>query len=123
LSQVEVHLFDDDGEVAVWLDTGVTVQDGLCIGLGATRPLAINDALQTLREAVKTLDKAAYDGGARIAVTDLTDDERLTAIFQRYHGHMDTLELTPDARAQLALDLGVLCGMCTRLLHARQGAR
>jgi len=58
----------------------------------------------------------------------MTPDEqqRLERIVRRYHGQMDTLELTPDTRAQLAFDLGWLIGLgmrCQQLEAAPAGAQ
>jgi hypothetical protein len=64
---IRVHLFDDAGGIAIWLDTEIAEHDGLCIGLGKTRPLAINDALLELRAAVRVLEAAEYDMGRAIA--------------------------------------------------------
>ena len=46
-----------------------------------------------------------------------TDAQRLQRIMARYHGQMDTFELTPETRTQLAYDLGWLTGMCDRFLR------
>jgi len=45
------------------------------------------------------------------------DRTTLNRIASRYAGRMDTLELTEATRAQLAFDLGMLIGMCMRLLE------
>ena len=51
----------------------------------------------------------------------LTDRVAVARIIKRYHGRMDTLELTPEVRAQLAYDLGFLAGLCHRLLEKDRG--
>jgi hypothetical protein len=58
--QPKLHVFQQDGpprpyEWAVWLNTGVSDFDGLCIGIGATRDEAIADAVKVLEWATERL--------------------------------------------------------------------
>lgn len=48
-----IHLFEEDGEWQVWTDTGLEedgkpVFDGRCIGVGATKTAALQDAFAEL---------------------------------------------------------------------------
>lgn len=52
-----------------------------------------------------------------------TDDDRATlnTLVERYHGKLDKLDLNErSARAQLALDLGVMMGTIIRLLREKE---
>lgn len=48
--------FKDDGEVDVWLNTGVYENDGLCIGAGKTKKSAINRAIAELKKHIRSLE-------------------------------------------------------------------
>lgn len=63
-----VHLRRDGNEIEVWLDTDIASLDGLCIGLGATVPIALEDAKLELRVALRALEQAEYDGTLRECV-------------------------------------------------------
>jgi len=55
-----------------------------------------------------------------------TDSQMVREIFARYYGKFETLTrdaANPDWRAQLALDLGFLLGLCTRLLDEQAAAK
>ena len=48
---------NDDGGVEVWLNTGVTDYDGLCIGTGDTRDAAVGDAVAALEWLTEALQR------------------------------------------------------------------
>lgn len=57
-------------------------------------------------------------------LTEMDDDEFVTAIFERYRGRFTELDFSGDAvRSQLALDLGMLIGLTCRLLSERNAKR
>lgn len=57
-------------------------------------------------------------------LTSLSDDEFLDVIFARYRGQFTALDFSEDAtRSQLALDLGMLIGLATRLVYERDALR
>lgn len=55
-----VHIVEPDGVMhdsyEVWLSTEIQDFDGLCIGTGDTREVALDDARQTLQRVTLTLD-------------------------------------------------------------------
>lgn len=44
-------------QAAIWLDTEVAIGDGLVVGCGATPLTALEEAQQTLREALARVDE------------------------------------------------------------------
>ena len=55
-----LHLYEEDGEWAIWLDTEPGVQKlGLCIGCSNTRNAAIRDAERLLRTAAEAVNNLA----------------------------------------------------------------
>ena len=50
-----VHAFQDWGDWAIWLDTEIGERDGLCIGLGKTLGIAVEDAMHELKNALRVL--------------------------------------------------------------------
>lgn len=49
VGQPELHIYEeDDGSWAVWINTGVSDFDGLCIATGATRDDAVKEAVQVI---------------------------------------------------------------------------
>lgn len=51
--QPELHVYQDahSGEWSVWLNTGISDNDGLCIGHGSTRDEAVADAVNVVEWA------------------------------------------------------------------------
>lgn len=56
-----LHFLPDD--LVVWLDTDIGIQDGLCIGVGATRRDTILDAIRELRDRLVGLERALGEDG------------------------------------------------------------
>jgi len=54
-----VHVFDAGADVAVWLDTDIGEEDGICLGLGPTTRDAIEAARANLELALVTLNNLA----------------------------------------------------------------
>lgn len=50
-----LHVYEEDGEYHVWLNTGVSDHDGLCIGIGLDRQTAVTQAVGSLEWALETL--------------------------------------------------------------------
>lgn len=51
-----LHWIEEDG--ALWLDTDVSTEDGLVIGVGATLLEAVDDAIVELRQRLADLESA-----------------------------------------------------------------
>jgi hypothetical protein len=60
---MKIHLFGEEGDYAIWIDTDVQPRDGLCIGVGETLAAAKADAASELRAALDAVDALA-DGDA-----------------------------------------------------------
>lgn len=58
MSVVHVVEATDANDAEVWIDTEDFVFDGLCLGTGTTRPLAIAQAEAELRRHLATLEAA-----------------------------------------------------------------
>lgn len=57
----QLHIVDEDGEIAVWLDTEGSMKDGTIIGSGPTQDIALRNARGTLLELVGELEDMASD--------------------------------------------------------------
>lgn len=53
-----VYVIDRNGEVEVWLDSGLEIGTGLCVGVGRSRAEAIDDGIDELSAAVDKLKEA-----------------------------------------------------------------
>ena len=56
-----IHVYQEGGEWCVWLNTEASNFDGLCIGIGATRDLAVTQAVQALEAIVDFLQEPPPD--------------------------------------------------------------
>lgn len=62
-----VHIIQSNrAETEVWLDTGIQLHDGLCIGLGASMDAAVEDAVADLEAALEILKGPLAKVGGRI---------------------------------------------------------
>ena len=55
---------EDDGQ-SIWLNTEVQRFDGLCIGSGADFPSALDDGIDTLRRALRSMERIKARAGER----------------------------------------------------------
>lgn len=50
-----VYVVDRNGEFEVWLDSGIEIKTGMCVGVGRSRREAIEDAIEELSAGLDKL--------------------------------------------------------------------